>query len=227
MMIFEDIFREYEKLAAKAETAFDEARKEHPSLVRCRESCSDCCNSVFGLFLVESLYLGRHFSKLDRKIRREAASRAEKADRDLLEMEKRLSAYDVDPKMKAQAMAKERVRCPLLGDDDRCVLYSRRPVTCRAYGIPTVISGNIHSCWMAGFQKDKVFPAFDLDGVYSELYGLSRKVLARSGVRDMERASLLVPVSKSIKTPFEDLIKSIKATEDSDPVKGIKKSPGN
>lgn len=206
MMIYDDIITEYEKLAEKAEAAFEEVRKEHSSLVRCRESCSDCCSSVFGLFLIESLYLGRHFSRLDRKTRREAASRAEKADRELLEMEKRLSKYDADPKMKALAMARERVRCPLLGAGDRCVLYSRRPVTCRVYGIPAVISGNIHSCWKAGFEKDKYYTAFDLDGAYRELYRLSRKVLARSGVRDMERASLLLPVSRSIKTPAEELL---------------------
>lgn len=206
MMIYDDIVSEYEKLAEKAEAAFDQVRSEHPSLVRCLESCSDCCSSVFGLFLIESLYLGRHFSRLDRKTRRETASRAEKADRDLLEMEKRLSKYDGDPKMKALAMARERVRCPLLDSGDRCVLYSHRPLTCRVYGIPTVISGNIHSCWKAGFEKDKHYAAFDLDGAYRELYGLSRKLLLRSGVRDMERAALLAPVSRSIKTPVEKLL---------------------
>lgn len=210
MIIFEDIFSEYERLAAKAETTFDEIKKGHGAMVRCRESCSDCCNSVFGLFLVESLYLSRHFSKLDRKTRREAFSRAEKADRDLQEMEKRLSVYDGDPRMKALAMARERVMCPLLGADDRCVLYARRPITCRAYGIPTLINGMVHTCWKAGFEKGRSHPAFDLDGAYREMYRMSAKILERTARKDKERASLLLPVSRSLMMPAEELIKGIK-----------------
>lgn len=213
MMIIEDIFDEYEQFAANAERAFAQVRRGHADLVKCRESCSDCCNSVFGLFLVESLYLNRHFSRLDRKTRRELASRADQAERDLREMEKRLSVLDEEPEKKALAMASERLRCPLLGTDDRCVLYDRRPVTCRAYGIPTVINGKIHSCWKAGFEKGRPYPAFNLDQAYRELYGLSGKILKRAGQGDTGRASLLLSVSRSIKETAEELLKTPRPAE--------------
>lgn len=209
MIMTDDLFKDYEKLAQSADRAFLEMKKEYGPNIRCEVSCSDCCSSVFGLFLIESAYINHHFAKLGRKQRREAASRGERADRDLQEVEKRLQAYDHDPGMKALAMAKERVRCPLLGADEKCVLYAQRPITCRAYGIPTVINGKIHACWKAGFESGRRYPAFDLDGVYREMYGLSKRLLAVHGVRDMERASLLVPVSRSIKTPVEKLITEI------------------
>ncbi|MHB8916816.1 MAG: YkgJ family cysteine cluster protein [Desulfocucumaceae bacterium] len=205
----DDLFKDYEKLAQSADRAFLEMKKEYGPNIRCEVSCSDCCNSVFGLFLIESAYINHHFAKLGRKQRRETASRGERADRDLQEVEKRLQAYDHDPGMKALAMAGERVRCPLLGADEKCVLYAQRPITCRAYGIPTVINGKIHACWKAGFESGRRYPAFDLDGVYREMYGLSKRLLAVHGVRDMERASLLVSVSRSIKTPVEKLITEI------------------
>ena len=37
--------------------------------------------------------------------------------------------------------ARIKCRCPLLGDDDRCLLYQARPITCRLYGVPTAIAG--------------------------------------------------------------------------------------
>lgn len=208
MNALKDLYREYELLAERADRAFADMQKDHGPCIRCGVGCSDCCHSVFGLFLVESVYINHHFHRLDRKARREAAPRLEKADRDLLEVGKRLRAYDHDPGAKALAMARERVRCPLLNSEEKCALYKYRPITCRVYGIPTVISGAVHACWKAGFEKARPYPAFDLDGMYRELYGLSKKVLASFGQRDMDRASLLVSVSKSIRTPVEELIKS-------------------
>ncbi len=206
MIIFEDLFKEYELLAERADRAFLQARREYGDLVRCAEGCADCCHSVFGLFLIESAYIHYHFGRLGRKARREAAPRLDRADRELLEAEKRLSAYDHDPRLKALAMAGERVRCPLLDRRERCLLYARRPITCRVYGIPTVIDGKVRTCWKAGFEKGRTYPAFDLDGAYRELFGLSKRLLARAGAADTERASLLVSVSRSMKTPIDELI---------------------
>jgi len=205
-VIFEDLFQQYEKLVAKADESFREVEKECAPLMKCGEMCSDCCNSVFGLFLIESVYLNQHVAKMERRKRREVLSRGERSDRELLEAEKRLQMYDHDPGAKALAMARERVRCPLLGDQGKCVLYQYRPVTCRVYGIPTIINGKIHACWKAGFEKDRPYPAFNLDGAYRELYRLSGLLLQRLAPQNMERASLLVSVSKSISTPPEGLI---------------------
>ncbi|MBF7081473.1 YkgJ family cysteine cluster protein [Desulfallas sp. Bu1-1] len=202
---YNDIIQEYEQLAAKADRAFREMQRQYGKCVKCHEQCSDCCNAVFGLFLVESLYLSRHFNALDEESRRIILARADQADRDLLEMQKRLEQLGDDPQKLSEAIGRERVRCPLLSEEHKCSLYPYRPVTCRVYGIPTVINGKIHACWKAGFEKGKAYPAFDLDGIYKELYRLSKKILERAGQTDLDRASLLVSVSKSIKTPPDNL----------------------
>lgn len=206
MTMYGDLFKEYEQLAGRADLAFRETGGEYPDCVRCGVGCSDCCHSVFGLFLIESVYLNHYFNRLGRRLRRETAARGDRADRELREAEKRLQAHDHDPRLKALAMARERVRCPLLDSRGKCVLYAFRPVTCRVYGIPSVINGKVHVCWKAGFEKGRTYPAFNLDGAYRELYGLSRRLLQKAGAPDLERASLLVSVSKSIKTPVEELI---------------------
>lgn len=208
-MMIKDLFQEYENLVAKADQAYQKIKKEYDPLIKCDIHCSDCCHSVFGLFLIESVYLNYHFTKLDEMYRQEAALRSEQSDQDLQGIEKKLQVHDHDPQTKALAMAKERVRCPLLNNDQKCTLYSYRPITCRVYGIPTIINGNLHACWKTGFEKGKSYPAFNLDGAYRELYLLSGKLLEIAGQKNIERASLLVSVSKSIKTPVIDLISEI------------------
>lgn len=206
--MFADLFQAYELLAAKADSAFRKVKKDYGPCIKCEIGCSDCCYAVFGLFLIESVYLKYHFDQLDRGLRRGALLRSNKSDRDLLRIEKSLQPGN-SARTRAWSMENERVRCPLLGGDQKCLLYPFRPITCRVYGIPTVSGGKVHVCWKAGFEKDKSYPAFNLDGIYRELYWLSRKLLGRAGQRNMERASLLLSVSKSIKTPIEDLIKGI------------------
>ncbi|GBF35693.1 glutamate synthase large chain [Desulfocucumis palustris] len=201
-----DLFQAYESLVAKAESSFQGMEKEYGDCIKCKIQCSDCCHSIFGLFSIESAYLSHHFSRLDRKLRREILSRCEKTDRELLELEKRLKeAHGEDQQALLSAIARERVRCPLLNDENKCSMYQHRPITCRVYGMPTVIGGKMHACWKAGFERGKQYPAFDLDGMYRELYGLSKEFLARAGNMDEERASLLLSVSKSVSTPLEEL----------------------
>jgi hypothetical protein len=69
-----------------------------------------------------------------------------------------------------------------------------------------VIQGKAHACGNAGFKDGESYPSFNLDEVQRELYLLSRELLDRAGRKDLERASLLISVSKAIKTPFKDLI---------------------
>ncbi|MCL6559660.1 MAG: YkgJ family cysteine cluster protein, partial [Firmicutes bacterium] len=188
-MMLEDLFKAYEALAARADRAFSEINKEYESRVKCGIHCSDCCHSVFGLFLIESVYINYHFNKLDGKLRREAALRGDKSDQDLQELKEKLRIYKDDPEKQALAMARERVGCPLLNDEQKCMLYAHRPITCRVYGIPAVVNGKPRVCWKSGFEKGRSYPAFDLDGMYRELYRLSGKLLEKAGQKDVERAS--------------------------------------
>lgn len=205
--LFSDIFKEYRLLVAEADKRFSEMLENYGEQVKCGVRCSDCCSSVFGLFLVESVYLNYEFGRLDRKRRREILQRGEKADRELREIERKLAGYG-QPEAQVAAMGRERIRCPLLGSEEKCLLYEARPLTCRVYGIPTVINGKIRACWKAGFAGGD-YPAFDLDGAYRELYRLSQRILARVGHRESDRAALLVSVAGSIKIPAEELLKPL------------------
>jgi Fe-S-cluster containining protein len=139
-------------------------------------------------------------------VRQEVIVRADEADRDLKKIEEKLHAYDDDPQMKSYALSKERLRCPLLDMNEECTLYPFRPITCRVYGIPTAIQGTARVCGRAAFKKGESYPTFDLDGAYRALYQLSKELLAKAGRDNMAQASLLLSVSKAIRTPLKDLM---------------------
>lgn len=206
---YKDLYEAYEALVTRADRAFEVLQGgKHGECVKCEIQCADCCNSVFGLFPIEALYLNHHFNLLDEQIKQEIMLKGEQTDQELLAIQNKLQ--DMEPQQKAAALARERVSCPLLNSEQKCSLYPHRPITCRVYGIPTVISGQVHSCGKAGFEKGLSYPAFNLDVVYRELYRLSGALLEAGGVSEpTEQAGLLLSVPKAIKTPAEELIKDI------------------
>jgi hypothetical protein len=108
--------------------------------------------------------------------------------------------------MQAYTIARERIRCPLLDEQNECILYHRRPITCRIYGIPTKIQGKARVCGKTGFKDNGPYPTFDLDGAYHDLYTLSRELLMDLGIDPSDRASLLISISKTIRTPLDELL---------------------
>lgn len=205
-MNFDQLFQRYESLVAKVNHAFQKMQKDYGEYIKCKIHCSDCCHAIFGLFLIEAAYLQRHFKELSIKEKRAALLRGEKSDKEQRELEKKIKTYANDPQMASYSLSKERILCPLLNENQECILYVYRPIICRVYGIPLVIKGKAHVCWNAGFKKGEPYPTFNLDEVHRELYLLSRELLGRAGRKDLERASLLISMSKAIKTPFKVLI---------------------
>jgi len=200
-----DLFRSYELLVDKAEAAFQGMQKDHSSCIKCEPHCSDCCHAIFGLFLIEAGYLKEHLDELTNEEKRAALLRCEEAEKSLERLQKMLQAHEGDPQMQAYIMSRERIPCPLLNENQDCILYPYRPITCRVYGIPTKVQGKARVCWKAEFKKDERYPVFDLDGVYRDLYFLSTELLKSAGKDDPEKASLLISVSKAITTSLEDL----------------------
>ncbi|MDB9822835.1 YkgJ family cysteine cluster protein [Deltaproteobacteria bacterium] len=206
-MKLSQFFHNYELLVDKAETSFQRMEKEHGSCIRCELHCSDCCNAVFGLFLVEAAYIREQFDHIGDEQKRQVILRAEIADRDIESLQKKLNTFEDDPRMQAYTMARERIRCPLLDDHEECVLYHRRPITCRVYGIPTKIHEKTRACGKSEFKGSDGYPVFDLDSIYRDLFILSKDLLDTAGVDSEDKASLLISMSKVFQTPLEDLIK--------------------
>ncbi len=205
-MDFTCLFEPYDTLVVRADKAFQQMRRDFGDCIKCELHCADCCHAVFGLFLIEAVFLKHDFDQLNEKERNLALFRCDEADSDLEKLQGALKAFENDPQMKAYSMARARIRCPLLNDNKECILYPYRPITCRLYGIPTAVQGVPRVCGKTGFEKERSYPIFNLDGIHRELYTLSKELLEWAGKNDPERASLLLSVSKVMRTPLEELI---------------------
>ena len=203
------LFHSYELLVDKAEAAFQKTTVSHSQCVTCYRHCSDCCHAIFGLFLIEAVYLRDHFARLSAPQQATVLHRCRQADEKLKDIERRFQAEGRDPQGAMNALARERMQCPLLDENQDCVLYRFRPITCRVYGIPTAVHGKVRACGKTRFEEGKSYPVFDLDDAYRDLHVLSMELLKTEGHEDLERASLLISVSKVLQTPRERLLSDI------------------
>jgi Fe-S-cluster containining protein len=193
---------------------FDRVKKEFSKEVFCREKCSDCCYAIFDLTLIEALYLNHKFNeKFSGKEKAELIAIADKTDRALAKMKR-----DAYKKVKDGAdqleivgkMSQERVRCPLLGENDLCLMYECRPITCRVYGIPTSTAGASHICGRTNFVQGKAYPTLNMDKIYTQLQLLSAELVKDINSTNIRMHELLIPVSMAMVTLFNDEFLGVK-----------------
>ncbi len=183
-------------------------QEAHPDCVRCKLYCCDCCHAVFDVTLIESVYLNYHLNKsLTRRERRPILRRAEKADRKFYQIKRKLQKMYIDqgksPDEVLLHLAHERVPCPLLNEEKLCDLYARRPITCRVYGIPTMIGGKAHICGESGFKEGTAYPSVNLDNMNDRLIELSKDLLKEIGSNSSKMHMSLVPVSTALMDTYD------------------------
>jgi Fe-S-cluster containining protein len=207
-------FVKYEAVVNMVDQVFDRVKQEYPKEVFCREKCSDCCYAIFDLTLIEALYLNHKFNeKFSGKEKAELIAIADKTDRALAKMKR-----DAYKKVKDGAdqleivgrMSQERVRCPLLGDNNLCLMYENRPITCRVYGIPTSTAGASHICGRTNFVQGKAYPTLNMDKIYTQLQLLSAELVKDINSTNIRMHELLIPVSMAMVTLFNDEFLGVK-----------------
>ena len=101
-------------------------------------------------------------------------------------------------------MSQERVRCPLLGEDNLCVMYEHRPITCRVYGIPTSTAGKSHICGRTNFVQGNPYPTLNMDKIYTQLQLLSAQLVKDINSQNIKMHEMLIPVSMALVTDFTE-----------------------
>lgn len=212
----EPVFEKYEAFVKQLDSVFDSVRQKHPECVKCKLECSDCCHALFDLSLIEALYINRQFLEKAVEARKlEILEDANTTDRKIYRL-KRKAFQDVNAGSKSEEqvlleMAAERVRCPLLNQDERCDLYDSRPATCRLYGIPTAIAGRGHTCGLSDFKEGESYPTVNLDSVHAKLHALSQEVLATLRSTHVKMGDMLMPLSMALLTVFDEEYMGVKS----------------
>ena len=203
------LFTRYEALRAETDNVFNAVRQTFPQCVTCKEGCSDCCHALFDLSLVEAMYINRAFAAAFGYGPQRSAilERASEADRSLTRFKRSLFRAEKDgedSEILLDQAAHSRQRCPLLGEDDRCLLYDARPITCRVYGIPTSIAGQGHVCGFSAFEKGIAYPTVQLNLVQKKLEDLSKELAETVHSRFKELHEVYVPLSMALLTRYDE-----------------------
>lgn len=206
---FSEYFAQYEALVAEVDSVFNRVADMHGDCITCKTGCSDCCHALFDLSFIEALYLNHKF--LERypfgEERSKIVEAANAADRKAYKTKRQLyreSMKGTDSRELLEAMAKERIRCPLLNDEDKCIMYDVRPITCRLYGIPTNIGGKAHTCGLSKFEAGKPYPTVSLDAIQDRLAKISFEACKSIKSLYKELPGVFVPVSMALITTYDE-----------------------
>ncbi len=213
------VFKKYETLVRQVDGIFENVRQQFSDFVNCKLECSDCCHAIFDLSFLEALYINRQFlEKVAEERKLEIFDDANVADRKIYRLKRKaFKAVEAGEKSEEQIlleMATERIRCPLLNEDNRCDLYDCRPLTCRLYGIPTSFGGRSHTCGLSGFKEGESYPTVNLDSVNVKLHALSDEIVSVLKSKHAKMGDLLMPLSMALLTVFDEDYLGIKADQE-------------
>ncbi len=200
-------FEEYKKIVDAADQAFERIESEYPDCIKCHTRCADCCHALFDLTLIEALYINHHFNEqFSGNDRDDLLAKANRADRKIYKIKRNAHNATMAGKSEDEILvflSEERVRCPLLNQEDRCDLYEYRPITCRLYGVPTAIRGKGHTCGLSGFVSGQAYPTANIDNIHRRLYPISLDFVRSVRSKHIKMADMLVPVSMALLTEFD------------------------
>jgi len=200
-------FEEYEGFVEEVDRLFESVKEQCPEEVTCTIGCCDCCYAMFDLTLVEAMYINATFrEQLDEETRQVVLQRANRADR--LAYKVKREAYrsrqkGEEPEKILEDIGRQRIRCPLLDDDDRCLLYAYRPITCRLYGLPMQIGQEVHTCSQSGFKPGEKYPTVFMDKVQNRLLDMSQRLVESLPTQHTRLAEVLVPLSMALLTEYD------------------------
>ena len=207
-MDFKEHFDKYEALVTRVDAIFQQVKKEFPKEVFCREKCSDCCYAIFDLTFIEALYLNQKFrERFSGAEKSDIIEEASKIDRALYKLKREAHKEIQNGGNEIELLGKmsmERMRCPLLGADNMCILYEHRPITCRLYGIPTSTAGTSHICGRTNFKQGESYPTVNMDKLYTQLQLLSAELVKDIKSKHINLCDMLIPVSMALITDFND-----------------------
>lgn len=207
-MDFTKYFDKYESLVKQVDDVFKQVNGEFSDEVKCDNGCSDCCYAIFDLTFIEALYLKQKFNEQFKgKIKHEVITEASDTDRKIYKMKKQIAQNVKTEQSDLEIigrLSREKVKCPLLDENKKCMMYDNRPIACRVSGIPSSSNGFAHICGLSGFDKGKQYPTLNMDVVYKQLYKISTELVKGINSKHKKMGDILSPVSMALITDYNE-----------------------
>ena len=212
---FSAVFAKYESLRQSVDSLFEQISREFKNEVKCAEGCSDCCYAIFDLSLIEAMYINKKFTEhFGTGLKRSnILELADEADRKAYKFKRQIFKDSKEGRNSNELIAeaaRQRIRCPLLGENDRCLMYAHRPMTCRIYGVPTGIGGAAHTCGKSGFLSGQEYPTVSMDAVNRRLMELSREMTEMIPGVYSDLHNVFVPLSMALMNKYDEEYLGIK-----------------
>lgn len=219
-MNFDAYFKKYEALVRQVDAAFEKVNEAYGECVTCKVGCADCCHALFDLTLVEAIYIKNRFdATFADQNRLSIIDKANKVDREVYKIKrqahKEFEAGRPENEI-LEEMAKVKMRCPLLDEEDKCALYEARPITCRLYGVPTVIGGQGHTCGLSKFKQGESYPTAKLDAIHDSLHQISLELAQGIKSSYPKLSEMLVPLSMALLTDYTESYLGVKVETEQD-----------
>jgi Fe-S-cluster containining protein len=210
-------YQQYEQLVSHMDQIFNQMKEQYPECVTCHVGCDECCYALFDLSLIEAMYIHDKFYRLlDEKQQKQILEKAEAVDRQIHVIKRKAFKASQEGREEKEIMmdiAREKIGCPLLNEDNQCVLYEHRPITCRIYGLPTAIGEKSHTCGKTRFEEGVTYPTIKIDQLYERLLNLSKEWTTKIGTRFSQLHEILVPLSMALITDYDDVYLGLKEPE--------------
>jgi Fe-S-cluster containining protein len=135
--------QDYRKLLQDVDHWFSLILTSHAGRMQCRRGCALCCCGLFDISLPDAIVVAEGMLALPHALRLQVAGRAEKLQRVILQ-----HAPELNPPYLLDGLDDARIdrivesggnlRCPFLGEQNQCLIYEHRPLSCRLEGAPMV-----------------------------------------------------------------------------------------
>jgi Fe-S-cluster containining protein len=126
-----------------SEDWFSRVLASYPEQMQCGRGCALCCHGLFDISFVDALVVADGFGRLSAPHQKQVYDRAR-----IVQAVVERETPDLASPFFLQGLPESHVdriveaarspRCPLLGDQDECLVYEFRPLACRLEGAPMI-----------------------------------------------------------------------------------------
>ncbi len=199
---FTYFFLKYEELAKKCSSLFESMKSRYREEIKCKQGCVDCCYALFDLSLIEAMYINKKFYEtVPKELQKKILSDADKIDRQIYKIKRwayKERQKGVSEEKILEEVSKKKIRCPLLSEDNRCIMYEYRPITCRLYGLPLAVGKDVKVCPLSGFVPGGKYECVFIDKINQRLFEISAELVRSIPTKYTALNEVLVPLSMAI-----------------------------
>jgi Fe-S-cluster containining protein len=121
---------------------FKVIRQKYAAQMQCGKGCTACCHGLFVISLGDAVEVARGFQELppdtQRRVHARAAALHDAIRQAAPEAPKPAFFGEDDPRIDHIIETANNPPCPCLGDAGECLIYDRRPLSCRLEGAPMI-----------------------------------------------------------------------------------------